>query len=83
MGSVKDFLLPGYGAAPMSGGKIEYPLLVFFKDARNAFKKDELGLEIVRIALPAALALMADPIASLVDTAFIGQIAVCWTNDSP
>ncbi|KAK4482416.1 hypothetical protein RD792_009571 [Penstemon davidsonii] len=37
-------------------------------------KLDELGLEIARIALPAALALTADPIASLVDTIFIGQI---------
>lgn len=37
---------------------------------------DELGLEIMRIALPAALALTADPIASLVDTAFIGQIGM-------
>ncbi|XAR60374.1 hypothetical protein NMG60_11033720 [Bertholletia excelsa] len=35
---------------------------------------DELGKEIGRIALPAAMALTADPIASLVDTAFIGQI---------
>lgn len=35
---------------------------------------DELGVEIAKIALPAALALTADPIASLVDTAFIGQI---------
>ena len=39
-------------------------------------KFDELGLEIARIALPAALALTADPIASLVDTAFIGQIGI-------
>lgn len=35
---------------------------------------DELGLEIMQIALPAAMALTADPIASLVDTAFIGHI---------
>ncbi|KAF3780576.1 DETOXIFICATION 42 protein [Nymphaea thermarum] len=35
---------------------------------------DELGIEIAQIAFPAALALTADPIASLVDTAFIGQI---------
>ncbi|PIA53667.1 hypothetical protein AQUCO_00900327v1 [Aquilegia coerulea] len=42
--------------------------------ARSVFKKDELGLEIMRIALPTALALMADPIASLIDTAFIGHI---------
>nr|XP_043609505.1 protein DETOXIFICATION 42-like isoform X2 [Erigeron canadensis] len=47
---------------------------IFFKDTRLALKWDELGIEIAKIALPAALALTADPIASLVDTAFIGQI---------
>ncbi|XP_057451672.1 protein DETOXIFICATION 42 [Lotus japonicus] len=46
----------------------------FFKDARLVFKSDSLGREILSIALPAAMALTADPIASLVDTAFIGQI---------
>ncbi|KAL4342138.1 hypothetical protein GQ457_08G023970 [Hibiscus cannabinus] len=50
------------------------PILVLFKDARHVFKLDSLGLEILRIALPAALALAADPIASLIDTAFIGRI---------
>ncbi|AAD30646.1 Hypothetical protein [Arabidopsis thaliana] len=50
------------------------PLYIFFSDFRSVLKFDELGLEIARIALPAALALTADPIASLVDTAFIGQI---------
>jgi Na+-driven multidrug efflux pump len=50
------------------------PLRVFFKDARSVFKLDELGKEIAEIAVPAALALAADPIASLVDTAFIGHI---------
>lgn len=40
----------------------------------NMFKADDLGKDIVMIALPAVLALAADPIASLVDTAFIGQI---------
>ncbi|KAL6563927.1 Protein DETOXIFICATION 42 [Orobanche hederae] len=50
------------------------PVSIFFKDARSVFKLDELGLEIATIALPAALALTADPIASLVDTAFIGRI---------
>lgn len=50
------------------------PLCIFFKDFRHVLKMDELGLEIARIALPAALALTADPIASLVDTAYIGQI---------
>ncbi|GLT82185.1 hypothetical protein SLE2022_005920 [Rubroshorea leprosula] len=56
------------------GEKKRTPIRIFFKDARNVFKLDELGLEIAQIALPAALALAADPIASLVDTAFIGQI---------
>ncbi|KAJ6749773.1 hypothetical protein OIU85_000409 [Salix viminalis] len=50
------------------------PLFVFFKDARSVFRKDELGLEIAQIAIPAAHALAADPIASLIDTAFIGHI---------
>lgn len=38
--------------------------------------QDELGMEIAQIALPAAMALAADPIASLVDTAFIGHIGL-------
>ncbi|XP_044504654.1 protein DETOXIFICATION 42-like isoform X2 [Mangifera indica] len=50
------------------------PLFLFFKKSRNIFKKDELGLEIAKIALPATLALAADPVASLIDTAFIGHI---------
>ncbi|XVF79617.1 hypothetical protein PTKIN_Ptkin15bG0003600 [Pterospermum kingtungense] len=50
------------------------PAFILFKDARLVFKLDSLGLEILRIALPAALALAADPIASLIDTAFIGRI---------
>ncbi|PQP99085.1 Multi antimicrobial extrusion protein [Prunus yedoensis var. nudiflora] len=41
---------------------------------KNVFKADELGLEIVHIALPTLLALLADPVASLVDTAFVGHI---------
>jgi Na+-driven multidrug efflux pump len=40
----------------------------------NVFKADELGLEIATIALPALLALASDPLASLVDAAFIGHI---------
>ncbi|KAL2921842.1 Protein DETOXIFICATION 42 [Bienertia sinuspersici] len=54
--------------------KNKLPLFIFFNNARQVFKMDELGLEIAQIAFPAALALTADPIASLVDTAFIGQI---------
>ncbi|CAH9103262.1 unnamed protein product [Cuscuta epithymum] len=53
-------------------GKI--PFSIFLRGARSVFKLDELGVEIARIAVPAALALTADPIASLVDTAFIGQL---------
>ncbi|KAI3984380.1 hypothetical protein MKX01_011334 [Papaver californicum] len=60
--------------ANLDENKWSMPLCVFFKDARLLFKKDELGLDILRIAIPAALALMADPIASLIDTAFIGHI---------
>ncbi|CAL5388861.1 unnamed protein product [Camellia sinensis] len=41
---------------------------------RDGFKVDALGLEILSIALPAALVLAADPIASLVDTAFVGHL---------
>ncbi|XP_044506133.1 protein DETOXIFICATION 42-like [Mangifera indica] len=57
-----------------SSEKNKPPLCIFFRNARNALKLDELGLEIAQIALPASLALTADPVASLVDTAFIGQI---------
>lgn len=46
----------------------------FFCSASNAFRNDELGLEIASIALPAILALAADPLASLIDSAFIGRI---------
>ncbi|XP_073008002.1 protein DETOXIFICATION 42-like [Typha latifolia] len=62
------------GTVLMSEERRNSPLRVFFKDARKVFKLDELGLEIAGIAFPAALALTADPIASLVDTAFIGHI---------
>ncbi|XLR07306.1 hypothetical protein HN51_062206, partial [Arachis hypogaea] len=37
-------------------------------------KFDELGKKILSIALPAALALAADPLTSLIDTAFVGHI---------
>ncbi|XP_068484976.1 protein DETOXIFICATION 43-like [Phaseolus vulgaris] len=50
------------------------PFLVFFKDARLIFKLDALSREILGIAFPAALAVVADPIASLIDTTFIGHL---------
>ncbi|KAK9058129.1 hypothetical protein SSX86_022969 [Deinandra increscens subsp. villosa] len=54
--------------------KWKLPIFVFFKDLRRVFKIDSLGKEILLIAVPAAMALAADPIASLIDTAFIGRI---------
>ncbi|KAI3739957.1 hypothetical protein L2E82_30371 [Cichorium intybus] len=54
--------------------KWKLPIFVFFKDLRLLFKMDSLGKEILFIAVPAAMALAADPIASLIDTAFIGRI---------
>ncbi|GKV27493.1 hypothetical protein SLEP1_g36663 [Rubroshorea leprosula] len=54
--------------------KWKMPPCVFFHDARLVFKMDSLGMEILKIAFPAALALAADPIASLIDTAFIGRL---------
>ncbi|KAL9336989.1 hypothetical protein Peur_071477 [Populus x canadensis] len=45
-----------------------------FTRLRDGVKIDEVGVEILSIALPAALALAADPIASLVDTAYVGHI---------
>ncbi|KAL0339638.1 UNVERIFIED_CONTAM: protein DETOXIFICATION 42 [Sesamum radiatum] len=62
------------GVLPLWKNMGNSPLWGLFKSPRGIFKKDELGLEIAQIALPAALALTADPIASLVDTAFIGHI---------
>ncbi|PQP96447.1 protein DETOXIFICATION 43 [Prunus yedoensis var. nudiflora] len=57
-----------------SVSKWKLPVGVFFKDARRVFKWDILGKEILEIAFPAALAVAADPVASLIDTAFIGHI---------
>lgn len=41
---------------------------------RHVLKWDSIGKEIMGIALPAALGVAADPLASLIDTAFIGHI---------
>ncbi|KAH6559170.1 hypothetical protein KP509_1Z024500 [Ceratopteris richardii] len=46
----------------------------FLEGASNAFKNDDLGWEIALIAFPALVALTADPLASMVDTYFIGQL---------
>ncbi|MCO5572531.1 hypothetical protein L7F22_026286 [Adiantum nelumboides] len=47
-----------------------------FVYSSNAFKNDELGRDIAIIAFPALVALTADPLASLVDTFFIGQLGL-------
>ncbi|KAF5822413.1 putative multi antimicrobial extrusion protein [Helianthus annuus] len=59
--------------APMER-KWKHPVFAFFKDIRLVFKMDSLGKEILTIAVPAAMAFAADPVASLIDTAFIGHI---------
>ena len=54
----------------------QHELMLCSSIARRVFRLDELGQEILRIAVPAALALAADPLASLVDTAFIGRLGL-------
>lgn len=43
---------------------------------RLVLKMDSIGREILTIAVPAAMAFAADPVASLIDTAFIGHIGI-------
>ncbi|KFK38257.1 hypothetical protein AALP_AA3G089700 [Arabis alpina] len=50
------------------------PILVIFKDLTHVFSLDAIGREILSMAFPAALALAADPVASLIDTAFVGRL---------
>ncbi|KAL6616612.1 hypothetical protein ACP70R_038882 [Stipagrostis hirtigluma subsp. patula] len=49
-------------------------LHLFAMNIKNVFRLDELGAEVLGIAVPASLALTADPLASLIDTAFIGRL---------
>lgn len=68
--SPSDDLVDQSDSNPHSGSShspLRYPL-------RNVLKLDVLALDILSIALPAALALLADPITSLVDTAFVGHL---------
>ncbi|KAL2326454.1 hypothetical protein Fmac_025512 [Flemingia macrophylla] len=62
------------GSSHEQDNERETPFFVFFKDARLLFKLDALSREILGIAFPAALAVVADPIASLIDTTFIGHL---------
>lgn len=43
-------------------------------NCRFVCKLDTLGKEILSIAIPAVLTLAADPVASLIDTMFIGRL---------
>jgi hypothetical protein len=56
------------------GGARRTGLHLFVMNIRSVFKLDELGGEVLGIAVPASLALTADPLASLIDTAFIGRL---------
>ncbi|PWA68308.1 multi antimicrobial extrusion protein [Artemisia annua] len=62
------------GAVAPVERKWTHPIFVFFKDVRLVLKMDSLGKEILIIAVPAAMAFAADPVVSLIDTAFIGHI---------
>ncbi|KAL2901875.1 Protein DETOXIFICATION 44 chloroplastic [Bienertia sinuspersici] len=62
---------PPIPPTPSPSSKFIFPPLLRFRDA---LQLDELGQDIVSIALPALLALAADPITSLVDTAFVGHL---------
>lgn len=64
--------LPAPPALP--GCSRQMGFYLFIMNVRSVFKLDELGSEVLRIAVPASLALAADPLASLVDTAFIGRL---------
>ncbi|KAF3585661.1 hypothetical protein F2Q69_00032164 [Brassica cretica] len=60
-------------SVPASGIR-QIPFLVIFKDLTRVFSMDAIGREILSMAFPAALALASDPVASLIDTAFIGRL---------
>lgn len=60
--------------ALLPSGPRKSGLSIFIMNIRSVFKLDDLGSEVLRIAVPASLALAADPLASLVDTAFIGRL---------
>ncbi|TVU36037.1 hypothetical protein EJB05_17947, partial [Eragrostis curvula] len=60
--------------AALLGGPRRTGLHLFVMNMRKVFKLDELGTEVLGIAVPASLALTADPLASLIDTVFIGRL---------
>ncbi|CAD6228500.1 unnamed protein product [Miscanthus lutarioriparius] len=62
------------GGSELLGGPRWTGLHLFFMNVRSVFKLDEVGAEVLGIAVSASLALTADPLASLIDTAFIGRL---------
>ncbi|ESW05818.1 hypothetical protein PHAVU_011G211900 [Phaseolus vulgaris] len=62
------------GSSNEPNNNFKWPLFIFFKDARHVLKLDAVSRELLGIAFPSALAVAADPIASLIDTAFIGHL---------
>ncbi|GJN16926.1 hypothetical protein PR202_gb03954 [Eleusine coracana subsp. coracana] len=60
--------------AALLGGPRRTGLHLFTMNLKKVFKLDELGSEVLGIAVPASLALTADPLASLIDTAFVGRL---------
>ncbi|KAL0922518.1 hypothetical protein M5K25_006508 [Dendrobium thyrsiflorum] len=72
--SPKDNPAEAYRAEPHTDKPIGYLLIRSISGLLGRIRVDNVGFEILSIALPAALALGADPIASLVDTAFVGHI---------
>ncbi|XP_073150602.1 protein DETOXIFICATION 44, chloroplastic isoform X3 [Henckelia pumila] len=65
---------PGPELDDVSGGSVPNSVSALMHRLGSGFKLDGLGMEILSIALPATLALAADPIASLVDTAYVGHL---------
>jgi Na+-driven multidrug efflux pump len=53
------------------------------RGSQGWFALDTIVLDILSIALPAALALAADPIAALVDTAFVGHLGEAKLSPFP
>ncbi|KAJ4750766.1 Protein DETOXIFICATION [Rhynchospora pubera] len=69
-----DVLSDGDSPFPSLGLPWKTGLNLFVLNLSCVFKLDKLGKEILNIAIPASLAMAADPLASLVDTAFMGQL---------
>ncbi|XP_075486310.1 protein DETOXIFICATION 44, chloroplastic [Primulina tabacum] len=65
---------PGPELDDVSGGSVSNSFSSLVHRLGSGFKLDGLGMDILSIALPATLALAADPIASLVDTAYVGHL---------